>query len=81
MTAIEEDRAEIYQFLILNTFNALNHKDFIIKNKVYRIIEILKEFDKMFFDDNWENYFRDIYHYRNNILVINNNKVLYNEEG
>ena len=79
MTAIEEDRAEIYQFLILNTFNALNHKDFIIKNKVCRIIEILKEFDKMFFDDNWENYFRDIYHYRNNILFINNNKDIYNE--
>jgi len=81
MSAIEEDKAEIYQFLILNTIKALNNNDDIIQKKVYRIIEILKDFDKIFFIDNWENYFRDIYHYRNNILVINNNKGLYNEES
>ena len=81
MSAIEEDKAEIYQFLILNTIKALNNNDDIIKKKVYRIIEILKDFDKIFFINNWENYFRDIYHYRNNILVINNNKGSYNEES
>ena len=79
MSAIEEDKAEIYQFLMINTFNALNNKDVIIQKKVYRIIEFLKEFDKIFFVDNWKNYFRDIYHYRNNILFINNNKDIYNE--
>ena len=79
MSAIEEDKAEIYQFLMINTFNALNNKDVIIQKKVYRIIEFLKEFDKIFFVDNWENYFRDIYHYRNNILIINNKKDIYNQ--
>ena len=79
MSAIEEDKAEIYQFLMINTFNALNNKDVIIQKKVYRIIEFLKEFDKIFFVDNWENYFRNIYHYRNNVLFINNNKDIYNE--
>lgn len=45
-SALEEDRAEVYQYLIGSPDEALNHKDEIVKKKANRIKEVLCKFDK-----------------------------------
>ncbi len=46
MSALEEDRAEIYQYLIGCPDEALNHKDEIVKRKAKRIRQVISEFDE-----------------------------------
>ena len=45
-TALEEDRAEIYQYLISCPDEALNNNDIIVSKKAKRIKEFLNKFDK-----------------------------------
>ena len=44
-TGLEEDRAEIYQYLIGDPDEALNNKDEIVRKKVKRIQEFVNKFD------------------------------------
>ena len=44
-TGLEEDRAEIYQYLIGDPDEALNNKDEIVRKKVMRIQEFVNKFD------------------------------------
>ncbi|MCQ2819741.1 MAG: hypothetical protein MJ252_20950 [archaeon] len=64
-SALEEDRAEIYQYLIGCPDEALNHKDEIIKKKSYRIKEVLCNFDKDGIGDPTNNFFSNLKDYRN----------------
>ncbi len=45
-TGIEEDKAEIYQFLMVSPTRAFKHEDEIINKKVFYIANFLKEFDQ-----------------------------------
>lgn len=44
-TGIEEDKAEVYQYLITNPELGFKHKDRIINNKIFYIANFLKDFD------------------------------------
>jgi hypothetical protein len=54
-TGIEEDKAEIYQFLMLDPTSALNHEDIIIKKKANHLKMFLQKFDQIGVGD--PNYF------------------------
>lgn len=68
-TGIEEDKAEIYQFIMTSPDKAFKHEDEIVNEKVFYIANFLKEFDKECIGDRDNDYFaalnkhRELYPY------------------
>ena len=54
---IEEDKAEIFQFIMNSPYKAFRHEDEIVTKKVFYIAIFLKEFDKESMGDNENDYF------------------------
>ena len=63
-TALEEDRAEIYQYLISCPDEALNNKDIIVSKKAERIKEFINDFDPEGFGDPENNFWSNLIDYR-----------------
>ena len=64
-TGSEEDRAEIYQYLIGCPDEALNHKDDIIVKKANHIKSFIVNFDKYGIGDKNKDFFNDLCDFRN----------------
>lgn len=67
-TALEEDRAEIYQYLMGCPDEALNNKDMIVQKKVKRIKEFIMKFDSKGIGNKKKNYFGNLMDFRNKIV-------------
>ena len=63
-SALEEDRAEIYQCLISCPDEALNNNDIIVSKKAKRIKKFLNEFDKKGIDEEKIIYWANLIDYR-----------------
>ena len=63
-SALEEDRAEIYQYLISCPDEALNNNDIIVSKKAKRIQKFLNEFDKKGIGDEKNNFWANLIDYR-----------------
>ena len=63
-TALEEDRAEIYQYLISCPDEALNNNDIIVSKKAKRIKEFLNNFDKNGVGNEKCNFWNNLIDYR-----------------
>lgn len=63
-TGIEEDKAEIYQYLISNPSDALKNPDEIIQTKVRYILQFLKDFDEEGFGNKEQNFISDLVDFR-----------------
>ncbi len=63
-TALEEDRAEIYQYLISCPDEALNNNDIIVSKKAKRIQEFLNNFDKEGVGNVKNNFWANLIDYR-----------------
>ena len=63
-TALEEDRAEIYQYLISCPDEALNNNDIIVSKKAKRIQEFLNNFDKDGVGNYKNNFWANLIDYR-----------------
>ncbi len=67
-TALEEDRAEIYQYLISCPDEALNNNDVIVRKKAKRIQEFLNNFDKKGVGNLKNNFWANLIDYRQNYV-------------
>lgn len=56
-TGIEEDKAEIFQFIISDPDKAFQHEDEIVNKKVFYVANFLKRFDEVGFGDNQNDFF------------------------
>lgn len=63
-SALEEDRAEIYQYLIGCPDEAVNNKDEIVRKKVVRIRDFITGFDKKGIGNKKNNFFANLMDYR-----------------
>ena len=63
-SALEEDRAEIYQYLISCPDEALNNNDVIVSKKAKRIQKFLNEFDSKGIGDEKNNFWANLIDYR-----------------
>ena len=63
-TALEEDRAEIYQYLISCPDEALNNNDIIVSKKAKRIQNFLNNFDKDGVGNSKNNFWANLIDYR-----------------
>ena len=63
-TALEEDRAEIYQYLISCPDEALNNNDIIVSKKAKRIQNFLNNFDKEGVGNMKNNFWNNLIDYR-----------------
>ena len=63
-TALEEDRAEIYQYLISCPDEALNNNDIIVSKKAKRIQQFLNNFDKEGVGNMKNNFWNNLIDYR-----------------
>ena len=63
-TALEEDRAEIYQYLISCPDEALNNNDIIVSKKAKRIQNFLNNFDKEGVGNSKTNFWANLIDYR-----------------
>lgn len=67
-SALEEDRAEIYQYLIGCPDEALNNKDEIVQKKVKRIRDFVMKFDKKGIGNVKHNFFANLMDLRTKIV-------------
>ena len=67
-SALEEDRAEIYQYLIGCPDEALNNKDEIVQKKVKRIRDFVMKFDKKGIGNPKHNFFANLMDFRTKIV-------------
>ena len=63
-SALEEDRAEIYQYLISCPDEALNNNDVIVSKKAKRIQNFINEFDNKGIGDEKNNFWSNLIDYR-----------------
>lgn len=63
-TGIEEDKAEIYQYLMSNPEKSFKHEDKIIRNKIYYIANFLKIFDEEGMGSKENDFFISLTNYR-----------------
>ena len=63
-SALEEDRAEIYQYLISCPDEALNNNDVIVSKKAKRIQKFLNGFDEDGMGNNKTNFWANLIDYR-----------------
>ena len=63
-SALEEDRAEIYQYLISCPDEALNNNDVIVSKKAKRLQNFLNEFDKKGMGNEKKNFWANLIDYR-----------------
>lgn len=67
-SALEEDRAEIYQYLIGCPDEALNNKDEIVQQKAKRIKNFIMNFDKKGIGNKKANFFANLMDYRTKFI-------------
>lgn len=67
-SALEEDRAEIYQYLISCPDEALNNNDYIVSNKAKRMQEFLNTFDKKGIGNPKNNFWANLIDFRKNYI-------------
>jgi hypothetical protein len=67
-SALEEDKAEIYQYLIGCPDEALNNKDEIVMKKAQRIQEFVNQFDKKGIGKKEKNFWGNLMDFRSNFV-------------